>query len=64
MQSALRRRAKNSERSAALVTPAELPCFEVDPSLPTTSVTVTVIKVRIFTFSPIYQVNLPLKIES
>ena len=42
MQSALLRRARNAVRSVALDTPAEFPFFDVEPSAPTTSVTVTV----------------------
>ena len=64
MQSTVLRRARKADLSAALDTPAELPFFEVDPSAPTTSVTVTVMCVRICTFSPIYQVNTPFKIEN
>jgi hypothetical protein len=44
MQSALRRRFKNSERSSAVVTPAEFPFLDVEPSAPTTRVPMTGIR--------------------
>jgi hypothetical protein len=64
MQSASLRRARNALRSAALETPAELPFLEVEPSAPTTSVTVTGIEERILNFSPFYQANPSFKIEN
>jgi len=42
MQSAVLRRARNAERSALFEIPADVPFFEVEPSAPTTKVTVTV----------------------
>jgi hypothetical protein len=64
MQSALRRRVKNAVLSALLEIPAEFPFFDVEPSAPTTSVTITAIWVRILNFSLIYQVNLSREIEN
>ena len=63
MQSAARRLARNEVLSAALLTPAELPPFAVDPSEPVTRVTVTVMSVRILNFSLFYPPYTPLHIE-
>jgi hypothetical protein len=63
MQSAARRRARNEVLSAALLTPAELPPLEVDPSEPATRVTVTVMSVRILNFSRFYLSNTLLHVE-
>jgi hypothetical protein len=63
MQSALLRRAKNSVRSIAVVTPAEFPFFEVEPSAPATRVTMTGMSVRIFLFSYFYEINPCIRIE-
>jgi hypothetical protein len=57
MQSAVRLRERNSVLSAEVETPAEFPFLEVEPSLPTTRVTVTAIRARILNFSPFYQPN-------
>jgi hypothetical protein len=64
MQSADRLRARKAVLSAELETPAELPFFEVDPSAPTTSVTVTAMRSTILNFSPFYQSNSSFKIEN
>jgi hypothetical protein len=64
MQSALRRLAKKAVLSALFDTPADVPSFEVDPSRPTTKLTVTAISLTILNFSPFYQRKSSLEIEN
>ena len=64
MQSAFLLLARNDVLSAELDTPAEVPSLDVDPSRPTTRVTVTATHVRILNFPPFYQGIYPSHIEN